>query len=329
VPATTPLYNLASSAIDQFLHEDLAAAEDLDAEMRAMRLATFDRIAAAGSAGAPGPSGEHLLAQVREADAAAPLHAQSLSTGRSESGGMGGGGSGGTARLRDLALDFLETDSVCYRVDLESADDSERLLRKRQEKHYGPLIAWFAERHGVELAVAEGLADVRHPDAAFEVAEDAVDSAGPWLKAFYSQTLGCLKSTVLALALAHREVDVEGAAQAARVEEEFQIQGHGFVEDGHDTQRAYLRVQLASAAAFLGMLPRALRPPALPSAQRRDYDQRLAQHVAARSARVAARREREAKLVQRKRELLLQVQREQRERDAAEDKARVAGGAAS
>ena len=46
LPATTPLYNLASSAIDQFVHEDLEAAEDIEAEMRAARLSTFDRIAA-------------------------------------------------------------------------------------------------------------------------------------------------------------------------------------------------------------------------------------------------------------------------------------------
>ena len=50
LPATTPIYNLASSAIDQFFFEDLASAENLEAEMRAMRLSTFERLASAGGA---------------------------------------------------------------------------------------------------------------------------------------------------------------------------------------------------------------------------------------------------------------------------------------
>ena len=333
LPATTPLYNLASSAIDQFVHEDLAAAEDIEAEMRAARLSTFDRIAAAGAEGGAGGagSGADVLALARASEADAPAHARSMSTGRSEGGGMGGAGSG-TSKLRDLALDYLETDSVCFRVDWDLSDPGERLLRKRQDKHYGPLLAWFAEAHGAPLAVAVGLEDARHPEAAFDAAEDAVDCADPWLKAFYGQTLGCLKSTVLAMALAHRAVDAEEAFAAARVEEEYQLESFGFVEDGHDTGRAYLRLQLASAAAFLALLPRASLPAPLPSAGAgararaagaaasasasasagggAAYEAALAAHIAARTARVAARRAREAALVARKREAFRQIARD-------------------
>jgi chaperone required for assembly of F1-ATPase len=358
LPATTPLYNLASSAIDQFVHEDLAAAEDIEAEMRAARLSTFDRIAAAGaesggggaggggasgsssagggSAGAAGAgNGADVLALARASEADAPAHARSMSTGRSEGGGMGGAGSG-TSKLRDLALDYLETDSVCFRVDWDLSDPGERLLRKRQDKHYGPLLAWFAEAHGAPLAVAVGLEDARHPEAAFDAAEDAVDCADPWLKAFYSQTLGCLKSTVLAMALAHRAVDAEEAFVAARVEEEYQLESFGFVEDGHDTGRAYLRLQLTSAAAFLALLPKSSLPAPLPSAGAgasararaagasasanvsananaggsAAYEAALAAHVAARTARVAARRAREAALVERKRAAFRQIARD-------------------
>ena len=342
LPATTPLYNLASSAIDQFVHEDLAAAEDIEAEMRAARLSTFDRIAAAGAEGGGGAaggggagagSGADVLALARASEADAPAHARSMSTGRSEGGGMGGAGSG-TSKLRDLALDYLETDSVCFRVDWDLSDPGERLLRKRQDKHYGPLLAWFAEAHGAPLAVAVGLEDARHPEAAFDAAEDAIDCADPWLKAFYGQTLGCLKSTVLAMALAHRAVDAEEAFAAARVEEEYQLESFGFVEDGHDTGRAYLRLQLASAAAFLALLPRASLPAPLPSAGAgagagararaaaasarasasagggAAYEAALAAHIAARTARVAARRAREAALVARKREAFRQIARD-------------------
>lgn len=314
VPATMPLYNLACSAIDQFLHEDLEAAEDLEAEMRAMRLSTFDRIASAGSQTLDGPTGAEILAAAREADSTSPSHAQSLSTGRSDAGGMGGQGSG-TSKLRDLALDYLETDTACYRVDLETADASERLLRKRQDKHYDPLIKWYEERLGAKLSIAVGFADAQHSDVAYEAAEDIIDTASPWLKAFYSQTLGCLKSSVLAFALAHRVVDVDEAYAAARVEEEFQISSHGFVEDGHDSQRSYLRLQIASACAYLGMLPKESRPMLLPNPAKKDYDSQLSALLTARSTRVGERREREKRQVDRKRELMKRIKDEESQKN--------------
>jgi chaperone required for assembly of F1-ATPase len=310
VPATMPIYNLACSAIDQFLHEDLDAAEDLEAEMRAMRLSTFDRIAAAGSNTLDGPTGAEILAAAREVDATSPSHAQSLSTGRSDAGGMGGQGSG-TSKLRDLALDYLETDTACYRVDLDTADASERLLRKRQDKHYNPLIKWYEERLGAKLSIAVGFADAQHSDVAYEAAEDIIDTASPWLKAFYSQTLGCLKSSVLAFALANRVVDVDEAYAAARVEEEFQISSHGFVEDGHDSQRSYLRLQIASAVAYLGMLPKSSQPVLLPNPSKKDYDAQLSIFLKDRSARVGERRENEKKRVDRKRELMKRIKDEE------------------
>lgn len=46
IPATTPLYSLASTAIDSYVLEDVAASEDYEAYVRAQRLSMFDKIAA-------------------------------------------------------------------------------------------------------------------------------------------------------------------------------------------------------------------------------------------------------------------------------------------
>jgi chaperone required for assembly of F1-ATPase len=342
VPATTPIYNIASSAIDNFASEDRVEAEDLEALSRAMRLSVFDRISDVtnaqaqtvidvGSEGSSSPSGitnlgaDAILRAAREADSSSPAHAQSNITGRSDTGAMGSSSSSGTGRLRDLALDYLETDTLCYRVDTSTADPSEKILRKRQDKNYDPLLSWFEESFGVRLGMAVGMGDLTHPDAAYDVAEDAVDSADPWLKAFYQQVLGGTKSTVLALALAHRVVDVDGACAAARVEEEFQIGEHGFVEDGHDAARAHLRLQVASAAAYLSLLP-ASAPPRAPNPSRKGYAESLASSVEARTRRVKERRDREARLVADKRAKLRKVADD----EAAEEKlARDAAAAAA
>jgi chaperone required for assembly of F1-ATPase len=74
---------------------------------------------------------------------------------------------------------------VCFRVDAAHADASERLLRKRQDKHYGPVVEWFAAAFatGAPLGCAHGFGDLVHPGAAYVAAEDAVDTASPWAKA--------------------------------------------------------------------------------------------------------------------------------------------------
>jgi hypothetical protein len=121
---------------------------------------------------------------------------------------------------------------------VDAADPSERLLRKRQDKYYGPLLRWWAGATGAPLATAVGLAELAHPPAAHAAAADFCELADPLLRAATASVLGAVKSSVIALAFAHRELDIDGAAAAARVEEEWQIAENGLVEDGHDTARA-------------------------------------------------------------------------------------------
>jgi chaperone required for assembly of F1-ATPase len=293
MPTTTPLYNLTCSAIDGYAVEDPDTADDIEAFVRANRLATMDGLVD----GAPGP---HV-----------PSHAVSSVTGRSDSGAMtsSAGMLSSTSRLRDLLLDFLETDSTCYRIDAESADPSEKLLRKRQDKYYGPLLAWWRESFGVELAIAQGLSDLEHADSAYHVVEDFCERSDPFLKAAAGSVIGAVKSSVITMAFLHRMVDIEGAFQASRVEEEWQIAENGFVEDGHDTARAQLRTCLASASALLWLSPTS-QPAALPKPGAKNYAHTLQAEMEARTRRVQERRQRERTLVFEKRDRLLQFEAE-------------------
>jgi chaperone required for assembly of F1-ATPase len=278
-PTSTPLYNLASAAIDTYVCEDVEGNEEVEAQARAGRLSSM---------------GASLSGTAQ--DGTTPSHALSSITGRNDSGAMTSSGVGGTGKLRDLVLDFLETDTVCFRVDPDSADPSELILRKRQDKYYGPLLSWWKSAFGVDLGVVEGFKDVAHPEAAYVVAEDAVDQADAFLRAAVHHALTNTKSTVLTLALVHGAVDVDTAFECSRVEEEFQIRENGFVEDGHDVTRAAQRVALSTVATFLSLCP-ASAPAAVPLASRKDYAAALAAAEAARSQRVSARRAREAGMV--------------------------------
>ncbi len=62
------------------------------------------------------------------------------------------------------------------------------------------------------------------------------------------------QSVIIALAVYRRHLNIEGAFTASRLEEEYNIEAHGFVEGGHDLDRAYTRVQLAAGSTFLYLL---------------------------------------------------------------------------
>lgn len=317
-PATTPLYNLACSAIDSYAVEDPDVAEDTEAYARASRLASMD-------GWMPGGGDMDALG-----DAGTPSHAQTALTGRHESGAMTSASSSlsGSSRLRDLLLDFLETDSACFRIDPESADPSEKLLRKRQDKYYGPLLTWWHESYGVPLALATGLGDLTHSDEAYEAAEDFCELADPFAKAAAASVIGAVKSTVITMAFLHRALDIEGTFQAARVEEEWQIAENGFVEDGHDTARAQLRTCLASASALLWLTPTS-QPASLPKPSAKGYAAALAATRAERSARVGTRRDREMALVSEKRTQIIAAQRRADADEAREKAARAAAAKAA
>lgn len=137
VPATTLLYNLASTAVDTYVGEDTRGAEDYEAYLRATRLSTLDLLAERAEAAGGGVTSMSAQDMMNAAKAmeggSTPSHA-GLESGRAGSGAMSSGAGSGTSRLRDVILDSLETDSVCYRVDWNSGDPGEKLLRKRQDK---------------------------------------------------------------------------------------------------------------------------------------------------------------------------------------------------
>lgn len=157
-------------------------------------------------------------------------------------------------------------------------DPAEAILRRRQDKHYDPLVKWFEEVRGTAsctapaavrpltrtllsrqvyggpLSVVEGLADATHPPHVYVPLREFAKTTTPWMKAATRVALGTVKSTVICMAFLTNFINVQQAFDASRVEEEFQIEEHGFVEDGHDTSRAHDKVKLGAVATFLWLL---------------------------------------------------------------------------
>ena len=149
-----------------------------------------------------------------------------------------------------------------------------------------------------------GFLDLVHPESAYVAVEGEVDDASPWIKAVMGQVVGATKSTIVTLAFLHRHLDSEGALESSRLEEEWQINQHGEVQDGHDTARSYMRLQLASASAFLALLPPEELLEPLPSSSLKNFPELIAARAQARTERVLLRRKKESELVAKKRKAM-------------------------
>lgn len=163
-------------------------------------------------------------------------------------------------RLYQRLADYLETDTVCYRVGLNTGDPRDAVCHRRQEKYYRPLIEWFEQHFGGPLDVVEGIRMPKHPEGVADRMLASVEGADNHLKAVIGYILDSTKSTVITMALLHRFISVDQAFHASRVEEEHQIEEGGFVYDGHDVQRATQRVRLAAASTYLWMVPESAPP---------------------------------------------------------------------
>ena len=142
---------------------------------------------------------------------------------------------------------FLQTDTLCY----YRYDEPKLLLRQRES--WTPLLDWANGAFGA-LDVAADMQPTQHPEETVSSIKAFLeDRSGFELTAIESLTQGC-KSLVVALAMSQRVITPQEAIEAARVEEEHQIEEWGLVEGGHDVDRQNLAVQVAAASTMLWLV---------------------------------------------------------------------------
>ena len=144
---------------------------------------------------------------------------------------------------------YAETDLVCYRC----ADPP--ALARRQAAAWEPLLTWAAQRYGARLATSTSLTPIAQaPDAVAALrtavaaaAEDDIALAG------LSMATRAFGSVVIALGLREGRLDADAAADAALVDERYQIERWG--EDADLSLRcAGVARDAASAARLFRLL---------------------------------------------------------------------------
>lgn len=116
---------------------------------------------------------------------------------------------------------YAETDLVCYRAPAPPT------LAARQAAAWQPLVEWAAERYGARLAVTTGLRPIPQAPAAVAALRAAVAALDDLALTGLGFATGALGSLVVALALLEGRLAAAAAAEAALVDERYQMERWG------------------------------------------------------------------------------------------------------
>lgn len=142
---------------------------------------------------------------------------------------------------------YAETDLVCYRA------ESPAELVRRQQDAWQPLLEWLAAEYGALLSVTAGVQPVRQSPEAVAAVKQAVAGFSHFPLAGLSSATSSMGSVVLGLALAAGRISAEEAADAAFIDELFQLEQWG--SDAEEEARlTQLRSDLAAVERFLTLL---------------------------------------------------------------------------
>ncbi len=142
---------------------------------------------------------------------------------------------------------FATTDLVCYRVD-EPAD-----LARRQLALWQPLVDWVTLQYDAPLAVTTGILPREQPVGALAALRAVVATLDPLELTGLHAAVAATSSLVLGLAVLEGRLSAAEAWEAAQLEEGWQIEHWGEVEEAA-AGRAALRADLDAAARFLDLL---------------------------------------------------------------------------
>ncbi|XP_012670134.1 ATP synthase mitochondrial F1 complex assembly factor 2 isoform X2 [Clupea harengus] len=143
------------------------------------------------------------------------------------------------------ALKFLETDTICYRVEEPSS------LVELQKHEWDPAMEWIEKRYNVVIGSSSNILGPEIPQETNDTFRQHLSSYNFWALTGLEYVITQLKSVILSFGLIDRHLTVEQAVLLSRLEEEYQIQYWGNVEWAHDYDMYELRARTAAGALFV------------------------------------------------------------------------------
>ncbi len=141
---------------------------------------------------------------------------------------------------------YGESDLLCYRAAEPAA------LAERQQQEWQPWLVWAAEHLGARLQVTTGIIHRPQDPAALAALAAAVAAQPPLTLAALGVAVPSLGSLVLGLALAEGAIDAADAHRLAHLDELYQAELWGHVDDAED-RRAQVAVEIETAGRLIAL----------------------------------------------------------------------------
>ena len=122
-------------------------------------------------------------------------------------------------------------------------------LRELQAKEFGPALEKLRKNFGISLEFKEDMHGLAQPAAQPEL-EALLRSLATWQKFALDSASGLLKSTGLALLLCFGHVSPAKALELSRLEEQFQVDRFGAIEEFHGIEETEIQLKLTAIRLF-------------------------------------------------------------------------------
>uniref|UniRef100_A0A7N0T7M4 ATP synthase mitochondrial F1 complex assembly factor 2 n=1 Tax=Kalanchoe fedtschenkoi TaxID=63787 RepID=A0A7N0T7M4_KALFE len=122
-----------------------------------------------------------------------------------------------------------------------------------QVEKIDPLLAWVELEFGVKPVVYTSFFGGKQDEGLVKAVESFLKNTDNCELAAVDAIASAAHSLVIAIGLVRGRLPIEEAVELARLEEDHQVDRWGLVEGGHDVDVADLKVQISSAAVFLGL----------------------------------------------------------------------------
>jgi chaperone required for assembly of F1-ATPase len=150
------------------------------------------------------------------------------------------------APVTDEIAKYLGSDLLLYRADAPEG------LVVRETEMWDPVLSWARDELGARFMQVQGVMHAAQPPEAVAAARAAIPTDA-WKLGAVSSITTLTGSALIALALAHRTIDVERAWAAAHVDEDWQMSQWGRDELAL-ARRAFRYAEMQAAAAVLALV---------------------------------------------------------------------------
>lgn len=145
------------------------------------------------------------------------------------------------AQAMKTLVRYIDTDTICYFQEYPQG------LVDMQEKYWRPILDKIEQEFGPVKTTTGIMYILQSADLVAKLTQE-VNKMSPLMFSAFEKAVLSSKSFMTGLALVKGWIDVEHAANAARVEILAQIQRWGEVEDTHDMDREEMKRQLGAAS---------------------------------------------------------------------------------